>query len=94
MTCLCSSVIQQLGLQPTGSIDIHTPSTGNAAHQCSTYDVDLIFPGNPAPKHIAALPVVESDFAAQGIQGLIGRDVLRDFRMTYSGPDNLVLLSF
>jgi hypothetical protein len=93
MTCLCKTVIAQLGLQPTGSIGIHTPSTQGVTHQCSTYDADLTFPTAPTLRHIAALPLVESDFSAQGIQGLIGRDVLKIFRMTYSGPDSLLLLS-
>ncbi len=94
MTCLCASVIQSLGLQPTGSIGMLTPTTGPAAHQAPTYDVDLMIPVPKAVKHFAALPVVGSHFSAQGHQGLIGRDVLKEFRMTYSGPDSLVLLSF
>jgi hypothetical protein len=94
MTNLCTSVIQKLALQPTGSVGILSPTTGTTPHQCATYDVDIIIPAMPSFKHAAALPVVESDFSAQGIHGLIGRDILKEFRMTYSGPDNLVLLSF
>jgi hypothetical protein len=82
-------------LQPTGSVGINTPSTGTAPHQCFTYDIDLIFvTAKGAFKQVAALPVIESDFASQGFAGLIGRDVLTDFRITYSGPDNVVWLSY
>lgn len=94
MTCLCTSVITKLSLQPTGTINILTPSTGTTSHQCATYDVDVMMPAMAGIKHLAAIPVVESDFSTQGHQGLIGRDILKDFRMTYSGPDKLVLLSF
>ena len=33
----------------------------------------------------AALPVTATDFAAQGIDALIGRDVLRDCILIYNG---------
>jgi hypothetical protein len=95
MTSLDKVVIQKLGLQPTGSISVNTPSTGTKPHQCSSYDVDILMVTSKGQiKHIPALPVIEADFSAQGHDGLIGRDILADFRMTYSGPDNIVWLSY
>jgi hypothetical protein len=60
------------------------------------YDIGLIIPSNGvgAPHFTPNLPVLGSDFSASGIDGLLGRDVLRQCRMTYSGADNIVLLSF
>ena len=45
-------------------------------------------------KHIPALPVIEGNYSAQGHHGLIGRDILADFRVFYSGHENLVMLSY
>ena len=94
MTAVDVSVIQKLGLQPTGAIGMNTPSSGAIPIQCSTYDIDMVIPAGSAMKHIRALPVVEADFSAQGHEGLIGRDILAEFRMIYSGPDDLVMLSY
>jgi hypothetical protein len=95
MTNIDIAVIQKLGLQPTGSVSVNTPSTGKTPHQCHSYDADIIFvTAKGAVKHVPAIPVIEADFSAQGHSGLIGRDILADFRMTYSGPDNAVWLSY
>lgn len=90
-------VIQALGLQPTGSTPGHTPSTGSTPVVMSTYDIDLvIFGGGQGVNHqvFNNLPVVGADFSGQPIDGLLGRDVLAACRLTYSGPDSLVMLSF
>ena len=94
MTSIDQLVIAQLGLQPTGTVGILTPSTGTTPHQCSTYDVELIIPGYVPAKHIPALAVVGGNYAAQGHKGLLGRDALKDARLMYSGHDNVVMLSF
>lgn len=93
MTCLDTPIIEKLGITPTGSIPIHTPSTGDTPHQCSTYDISLIVLGGNAHKIINALPVIENDFNAQSIDGLLGRDILLTSRLIYSGPDNIVMLT-
>lgn len=40
------------------------------------------------------MPVVESDLSAQGIQALIGRDILSDSLLVYNGYTGLFILSF
>ncbi len=94
MTSIDASIIAQLGLQPTGTVGILTPSTGATPHQCNTYDVEIGIPGYIPGKHIPALPVVDGHYLSQGHQGLIGRDVLKDARLIYSGHDGWVGLSF
>ncbi|MFN0167191.1 MAG: hypothetical protein ACKV22_12240 [Bryobacteraceae bacterium] len=42
-----------------------------------------------APLHHSAIPVIASDLTAQGIQMLVGRDVLRGFLLTYDGINGL-----
>ena len=74
-------VIAQLGLQPTGSIAIATPSHDH--HDVLTYDIDLIIEGNQF--HLADVPVFATGLKNQGISGLIGRDVLRHMLLVYNG---------
>jgi hypothetical protein len=59
----------------------------------STYDVEMTILGLE-PKTISTLSVMSGNLLAQGIHGLLGRDVLADCRLTYAGPEKVVLLSF
>jgi hypothetical protein len=92
-TAIDVSVIGQLGIQPTGTMNIRTPSTTTGTHTCSTYDVELTIAG-ALTKHFPAHPVIDGMFSPQGIHGLLGRDILKECRMTYGGPDGFMLLSF
>lgn len=77
-TVVDASLIAPLGLTPTGAVMCHTPSTGKSALPFNQYDVMLVIPGSVGSPAwiIEALPVMECDLSAQGIHGLIGRDVL------------------
>jgi hypothetical protein len=44
-TCVDPSILAKLALTPTGTVSVHTPSTGPAAHLAEQYDVSLIIPG-------------------------------------------------
>lgn len=94
MTSIDSSLISQLGLQPTGNVPIRTPSTGLTPHVCSTYDVELTVPGPTQARHVPAVAIIDGHYLSQGIHGLFGRDMLKECRMTYSGHDNFVMLSY
>lgn len=89
-TVVDASLIAPLGLQPTGAVMFHTPSTGATALPFSLYDVMLLIPGPGQGKAwiIEALAVAECNLSAQGIQGLIGRDVLDRAMLVYNGPEN------
>lgn len=99
-TNLDAGIIAKLGLQPTGSINVMTPTTGQTPIPQPTYDVDLVIQGFALPGMVGLPHVVHNhsvsccDLSLQGIDGLLGRDVLALARMTYSGPDNHFLLSF
>src|SRR4051812_34618852 len=43
-TCIHSSVLKALGLTPKGTTQMHTGTTGAAAHVCNEYDVSLFVP--------------------------------------------------
>jgi aspartyl protease len=97
-TVIDKTVIAALGLIPTGSCPIHTPSTGGIPHVCYQYDVSIWFfqPQMQPQHHLIALtlPVIETDFSTQGIMALIGRDLLARCILFYNGPIGTVCLSY
>ena len=97
-TCIDPVVFAALGLTPTGSVAMFTPSTGATPHQADQYDVSLLIP--PAaptdyPFILGTLQVTAaSDLNVQGIQALIGRDILTGCVLTYNGAMRLFTLAF
>lgn len=78
----------QLGLKPIGITYISTPSsTGVPAFE---YLVRLVLPNNV----IFETTVLEAPLQGQGIQCLIGREVLSQGMLVYIGYSNLFSLSF
>lgn len=97
-TCIDPSVLQSLALTPTGIVTMNTPSTGTQPHTTQQYDVSIIIPGG-LPTHIPLVvgnvPVVASQLAAaQGFQGLIGRDILAQCLFTYNGEMDQFTLAY
>jgi predicted aspartyl protease len=93
-TAIDPSIIQGLKLQQTGSLPIHTPSTGHVPHQASTYDVCITIPFDGVTFTLGALQVFESSLSVQGIQALIGRDVLANCLFVYDGRANIFSIAF
>ena len=93
-TCVDPSIISGLGLTPTGTTPIHTPSTGLAPHMCNQYDVQITILHPRLHRVFSAIAVIEADLSAQGIQGLLGRDVLAECHFTYNGEANIYTLGF
>lgn len=96
-TCLDLTVIRQLGLQPTGSVPVHTASTAGAPQLRYQFDVALWLAPQPGakPHNIRlTIPVIEADLAGQGIELLIGRNVLDQCLFVYDGPSSRVTLAF
>lgn len=94
ITAVDPAVIQALGLQPTGFMPVHTPSTGSTPHQASTFDVSIAIPVAPLTFTLGAIAVIESSLTVQGIQVLIGRDVLAHCLFVYDGRSNIFSLAF
>lgn len=98
LTCLDLSVLQTLGLSPTGTAEINTPSTGISPAVVDQYDVSLLIPGaqGEIPLLIEVLPVVcvEGLRASQNFHGLIGRDILSKCLFTYNGTMGTFTLAF
>ena len=95
-TCIDPSVIEALDLQPTGTVPIHTPTTGGTPKVCNQYDVGLALLIAPQQVHVSAftIAVVEAALSEQGIQALIGRDVLSKGMLVYNGVHGSLSLAF
>jgi hypothetical protein len=95
------SVVQLLGLQPTGQMNVLT-AAGSTPSVCNQYDVSVWFPqaptliqSQPAPHPVhLTLPVTESDFSQQGFHVLIGRDILARGVFIYNGLCGRFTLAF
>jgi hypothetical protein len=96
-TCVDPTVLNGLGLTPTGSVPVHTPSTGAAPHMADQYDVSFAVPGavvGHIPLIIPAVPVTAADLSAQRIEALIGRDILSNCIFHYNGTTGFLTLAF
>lgn len=95
-TCVDPSVFLALQLQPTGSVQMLTPSTGSTPQSADTYDVGIVIPNNNQQGLI--LPNVQvsaSELAtAQGFHALIGRDILSHCLLVYNGSIGTLAFSY
>jgi predicted aspartyl protease len=93
-TCIDPSALQSLGLTPTGSTPIHTPSTGGTAQNADQYDVSVILLHPNLQLTIPTVAIIEAELSIQGIQALIGRDVLQGCLLIYDGQAGIFTLAF
>lgn len=93
-TCVDPSIIEQLGVTPSGSTQIHTPSTSGAPVTCNQYDIGLILVHPKITYTFHALAVIETKLASQGIHALLGRDVLAECLFIYDGASGNYTLAF
>lgn len=90
-------ILTSLNLVPTGVVGIHTPSTNGAAVSCNQYDVLVFLPSRGAAIPgciINTHPIIESSLKSQGIDGLIGRDLLDQWTVFYNGPGKVLTISY
>jgi hypothetical protein len=93
-TCVDPDALGMLQLSPTGTAPMATPSTGDGIHQANVFDVGLRLLHPKATLTMPNVAVVESRLANQGIQALIGRDVLANCLLVYDGQAGLFSLAF
>ncbi len=58
------------------------------------FDVAIFMVNNVTHRAFTAVPVATAPMKAQGIDGLLGRDILNDCLLIYSGPEKTFTLSF
>lgn len=96
-TCIDSKVFVALGLLPTGTVHMHTPSTGAGTTVADAFDVSLILTGPQSVQEGLTLPnlrVSASELSiAQGFHVLLGRDVLAHCVFTYNGTLGWITVS-
>jgi hypothetical protein len=90
------ALINSLGLQPTGRVPISTPSTAGGHHLCDQFDISIFIPSSVATNGhlIPAIPVIATHLSSQGIDGLIGRDVLKDCALIYNGSAGTFTIAY
>lgn len=94
-TCIDPTVLNALGLQPTGNTSISTPSTGATPVDAYTYDVSIVIPaGNQQPLIRAVMSVCASELIPLGYKALLGRDILSVCHVTYNGSDGFFTLAY
>lgn len=95
-TCVDPDLIAPLALPQIGTVAISTPSTNGVQHFCQQFDCALFIPNSTgAILHwVPAMPIMATHLKSQGIDGLIGRDVLKNCTLTYIGSSGLMSLSF
>ncbi len=94
-TSIDTTILRQLAIPSTGQIQVHTPSTqASAPHVANLYDISLVLVHPLITRKFDAMPVTESQLLHQGIQALIGRDILKDCFFSYDGSAQNFVLSF
>ena len=96
-SCVDPGGLAQLELSATSTGAVHTASTGDAPHAVPQYDVSVITPGvgpHHVPLAIGAVPVLATELSLQGIDALIGRDILKDCILIYNGSVRQFTLAF
>jgi len=95
-TCVDPALVAKLGLAPTGAVSMQTPSTNGTPVQCNLYDASVYIPGAQGQGGflIDALPIMECSLSAQGIDGLIGRDIINRCTLIYNGSAGFFTLAY
>jgi hypothetical protein len=96
-TCVDPSVLTKLNLVATGTTQVNTPTTGSRPVSADTFDISLSIAAMAGlPSFVLnTIPIIQSELsAAQGIEALIGRDVLKFCLLTYDGRNELFSLAY
>lgn len=89
-------VFVALNIPPVGKMPVLTPSTSpNTPHICDVYDVSLSVVANGRPVSFSDSRVVAADGWApdEGIEALIGRDILNQCFFQYLGIERRFTLA-
>jgi hypothetical protein len=105
VTVVDPTLIAPLGLTPKNFMPVATPTTGQAPPLRPVYDVQIVLQASVTPRiaqlgplgvmpHLRALSIVATDMKSQGIDGLIGRDILDNVLLVYNGLTGTYTLSW
>lgn len=88
-TLVQTDVLNRLGLESLGTVFLRTPTTTEPVAR-SQYLVRVVLSEGIAFE----VEVVDAPLSGQGIQGLIGRDILDQLVFTYNGPKNQYTITY
>lgn len=89
--------MRSLGISPSGAAPVRTITTGVAGAVCNTYDASLRIDSHlfgDRSHEIPAIEVLAQEFHNEGIDGLLGRDVLGTLLTTIDGPQRTLILQW
>jgi predicted aspartyl protease len=94
-TCVDPDFIKTLGLPVINRVPIQTPSTNGKHHHCDLCDGSIALLGKEVKDvyYIPAMPMLATQLKSQGIDGLIGRDILNLCTLVIVGSAGLLSLS-
>ncbi|HVK17558.1 MAG TPA: hypothetical protein VM533_11475 [Fimbriiglobus sp.] len=90
-------VFRELGISPVGTTPVLTPSTRpDAPHECDLYDVTLSIVAEGSAHLFPDARVMEADcwLPGEGIEALIGTDILNHCFFQFIGRDRTFTLAF
>lgn len=87
-SCISDRIVHNLRLIPTGRQKVLTPSGETTVN---TYMVDVILPNGVTIKDV---PVCDSDIGKQGLDMLIGMDIIKYGDMTITNYNNRTFFTF
>jgi hypothetical protein len=90
-------LFRELDVTPVTTISVLTPSTSSSApHECNLYDVSLSLVANGAAHPFSDIRVMEADcwLPDEGVEALIGMDILCRCFFQLRGPDRQFTLAF
>lgn len=96
-TCIDRNVVSKLGLLPTGTQSVRTPSTGVTPVTLDEYEISLqVLDGRAGRSVFSArsMPIISTNLRSQGLDGLLGRDVLAHCVATFDGRAQTYTLDF
>jgi hypothetical protein len=89
------TILKSLQIPSTGTVPCHTPSTTSGKpHIANQFDVSLTLVHSLITRTFHAVPVVEAELLHQGIQALIGRDILSWCLLSYDGQAGTFAIGF
>jgi predicted aspartyl protease len=87
-------ILRQLNLNPIDKALVNTASSGGSPVQIDVYEVDVFLHDGSVQKSWQSLRVGAADLSQQGIQALIGRDMLAHCLFVYNGTSGLFAFAF
>lgn len=94
-TMLSSQLMQSLALPARAKSRLYTSTTDASGAECDVHDVSLtLLPHVPQPRSWGVVEVLATPLLNHGIDGLLGRDLLRDLVLTYDGPRAKAVLNY